>query len=380
MLRQITLMSRKTHHQLSRFMASQSEQKYSQNNYYSIISNTDAENFLAYFPKIVNDVVDHNLVSSISEVNKRLADVLNYNVPHGSHASPHLLIYSYKYMENYNKTYDEEKMSEAFQMAWCLDILRCMSLVIDDVIDDSEQRRGEKTWYKLQGNQAICDGLLLQPCYLKLLEKYFGLKDSYVQILDTFNNAGIDTVVGESLHFEVQKVKSFTTENFRMIAKHKTSPIGFHAPLKLASLLSNQNINFKDRSISIILDELGILHQIQNDFYDCYGEDLIGKVGDDIQNNVCTILIATALEKGSIDQRRRLLECYGYHDSEKVSTVKAIYRDLKLQEEYYHLEENSRRVISTELKKIDNVFLRNLLENYCSHVYGRFRTEILDGL
>ncbi|KAK9880017.1 hypothetical protein WA026_008532 [Henosepilachna vigintioctopunctata] len=339
-----------------------SEFKIPKKDSFGIISKNDAANFLAYFPNIVNDVVDHHLVSSFPEVNERIKRVLYFNVPYGSHVTPHLLIYCHKFIEEYENTFDVEKQNNSFRMAWCLDIMNAMTLIFDDILDDSELRRGKKTWYKLEGPQAVCDGLLLQSCYLRLLDKYFSHEKKYEEMVNTIFKSEIDAVSGETLQFEVKNIESFTIENYRNIAKSKSTPIRFYAPL----------------NGDIILKELGILYQIQNDYYDFYGEKLIGKVGNDIQNNTCTILIATALEKGSEEQKKTLIECYGQNEPDKVRKVKDIYSELKLENEYNKLEDRSRRLICTELMKIENQFTRDLMKNYSSLIFRSFKNDILN--
>ncbi|KAK9880018.1 hypothetical protein WA026_008533 [Henosepilachna vigintioctopunctata] len=314
-----------------RSIRSFSKSKISNKNSFGIISKEDASKFLAFFPKIVNDVVDQNLMSSIPEVKKRMKRLLNFNLTHGSHVAPHLFLNCYKFLENYNGTFDAHKMNVAFKMAWCMEMMSGMLLIIDDILDQADERRGEKTWYKLEGPQALCDAFLLRSGSLLLLEKYFSHKENYDQIRSTIVRSELNAAIGETFQFELKDIESFTIENFRKISEYKTTAMGFYAPVKLACLLSNLNINLDDSNSYSVLNELGIMYQMLNDFEDCFKEN---SPGNDIKNNICTILIAMALEKGSVEQRKTLLNCYGNHDARKVDIVKSIYQELELENEY----------------------------------------------
>ncbi|KAK9880019.1 hypothetical protein WA026_008534 [Henosepilachna vigintioctopunctata] len=359
-----------------RSIRSFSESKISKKNSLGIISKEDASEFSAFFPKIVEDVVDQKLISSVPEVNKRITKLLNFNFTQGSHVASHLFLNCYKFLETYNGTFDAHKKNVAFKMAWCVEIMSGMALIIDDILDHAEERRGEKTWYKLEGPQALCDAFLLRSGSLLLLEKYFSHKENYDQIRSTIITTELDAAIGETLQFELNCIESFTIENFRKIAKYKTTAMAFYAPIKLACLLSNQNINLDDSNSYSVLNELGILYQIQNDFKDCFRENSLVEVRNDIQNNICTILIAMAMKKGSVEQRKTLLDCYGNHEAEKVNMVKAIYKELDLENEYGKYKEKSRSLIFREFSEIQDDLTRKLLQHYASLIFSQFKNEM----
>ena len=46
---------------------------------------------------------------------------------------------------------------------------------------------------------------------------------------------------------------------------------------------------------------------LQDDFLDCYGDEaVIGKIGTDIQDNKCSWLVITAIDRASPDQLQTL--------------------------------------------------------------------------
>lgn len=58
---------------------------------------------------------------------------------------------------------------------------------------------------------------------------------------------------------------------------------------------------------------MGHFYQVQNDFFDCYGDDVnvLKKPGTDIEEGKCTWLAVQAMRYGDEQQKAILAECYG---------------------------------------------------------------------
>jgi len=61
------------------------------------------------------------------------------------------------------------------------------------------------------------------------------------------------------------------------------------------------------REATTILTEIGCLFQIQDDYLDCYGDQVCGKSKTDIQEGKCTWFIVEALQRVT-PQQRKILE------------------------------------------------------------------------
>ncbi len=87
-----------------------------------------------------------------------------------------------------NGEFTNEITKEANILGWCVEFLQAFFLVADDIMDGSTTRRGKDCWYRKEnlGVLAINDAILLESCIYTLLDKYFGDKPYYLNILDAF--------------------------------------------------------------------------------------------------------------------------------------------------------------------------------------------------
>lgn len=158
-------------------------------------------------------------------------------------------------------------------------------LVIDDIMDGSETRRGAPCWYKNEnvGLSAINDGVLLENGVYSLLRRYFKSHPCYIPAFELFHDVTLKTAMGQSLDNMAMKgnkpnLDMFTMNTYNSIVKYKTAYYSFHLPIALAMYLANYYDPEQHRQAKTILLEMGQFFQIQDDFLDCFGDpDVTGK-------------------------------------------------------------------------------------------------------
>ncbi|XP_011705134.1 PREDICTED: farnesyl pyrophosphate synthase-like, partial [Wasmannia auropunctata] len=214
--------------------------------------------------------------------------------------------------------------------------------MIDDILDQSSLRRGQPCWYRCNdlGLAAVNDSLILQCAMFYLIRKYFKGKECYVNLLETFHDITMKTVIGESLELLTNFSKKpnldlFTMNQYNAIIEYKTSYYSFLLPVTAAMHLAGMKDPEMFRQAKIILLEMGNLFQIQDDYLGCFGDpDVYHKDDTDIQEGTCTWLAVVALQRATPEQRKILEECYGVSDPEKVRRVKSLYTDLGIPKIY----------------------------------------------
>ncbi|EME29582.1 farnesyl pyrophosphate synthase [Galdieria sulphuraria] len=271
----------------------------------------------------------------------------SYNVPHGKLQRGTAVVESYCAFANLSiEEVPEVDLHQACILGWCVEWLQAFFLVVDDIMDSSQTRRGQKCYYLLPkvGMNAINDAMILQSFIYRLLYRYFRDLDFYVKLVDIFQQVTFVTELGQLLDTGSQNTTEdsfsvFTKENLERIYDYKTGNYTFYLPFALGLILSRKDEDDILKRVYSLCMELGKYFQAQDDFLDCFGDpEITGKIGTDIEDNKCSWLIVNALSLCSTDQIQTLKQCYGKHDNSCVEQVKNIYRTVGLVERFEEFE------------------------------------------
>ncbi|XP_049818692.1 farnesyl pyrophosphate synthase isoform X2 [Aethina tumida] len=344
----------------------------------AMVSKEEARDFMAMFPDIVRDLTDAGRHTDIPEVTKRFAKVLQYNVPNGKKNRGLSVVAAYKILEQ-NENLTPENVRLANLLGWCVEMLQAFLLVMDDVMDQSETRRGVPCWYKKDnvGLSAINDACLLENGIYSILRKYFSSHPSYIPVIELFHDITLKTSMGQCLDSMSHKdgkpnLEMFTMNRYNSIVKYKTAYYTFQLPIALAMHLANLNDPEMHRQAKTILLEMGQFFQIQDDFLDCFGDPkLTGKQGTDIREGKCTWLAVVALQRASPAQRQIMEEHYGQSNPESIEKIRCLYEELSLPNTYAVYEEESFNIIRTHIQQISKGLPHNLFFKLVEKIYKR---------
>lgn len=202
---------------------------------------------------------------------------------------------------------------EILKPAIAYEIFHTSILAHDDIIDQSDLRRGQPTLYKALGgdhhaiSQTICLADLGFFLATKLIaESNFPEKKKNLG-LAWFSKTTIDTALGEML--DVEKGDVLT------IMKLKTAAYTISGPLQLGAILAGAEEKLL-RVLEEFGENLGIAFQIQDDILGVFGDEkTLGKsVTSDIEEGKNTLLITEALKRANSRERQILKQYYGKGD------------------------------------------------------------------
>ena len=193
-------------------------------------------------------------------------------------------------------------ISEAtYRGASLIELLHTASLVHDDVVDDSNYRRGffsvNALWKNkiavLVGDYLLSRGLLLSVEY----EDY--------DLLKIVSNAVREMSEGELLQIEKARRMDITEAVYYDVIRQKTaSLISSCCGVGAASVQASPEVVEKMRLFG---EKVGIAFQIKDDLFD-YGTAEIGKpVGIDIKEKKMTLPLIYALQHASGSDKRRII-------------------------------------------------------------------------
>lgn len=335
-------------------------------NYNSLASNFVAKdekiNFDSVLPELIRDLTDASKSQDIPDIRDWFSKVLHYNVSGGKNVRGLNVIFSYKLLSS---DINAENIKLSYVLGWCVEMLQSFFLVIDDVQDESETRRGLPAWYKLEEvgtASAINDGMLIEQGIYKILKMYFKDKPYYVDLVELFHDTTLKTLYGQGLDLMTAKwghkrnFDRFTADRYFTIIKYKTAYYTFHLPVALAlNMAGIRDKTVHDASKTVLL-EIGKFFQIQDDYLDCFGDsDKTGKIGNDIKEGKCTWLAVNALNLADSHQSNVFHQNYGSDDPVKVAAIKQLYVDLKLPEMYKTYEEEANRNIMHSVHNLKGV-------------------------
>ena len=209
-----------------------------------------------------------------------------------------------------------------------IELFHNFTLLHDDVMDNSEVRRGQLTVHRRwNANTAILSGdtmltlatMYMSKCNARLLP----------EVLRIFNKTAIEVYEGQQLDMDYEKEKHVEIEQYLEMIRLKTSVL-LGCALQLGAVLAGASPSDVENIGKFGID-LGIGFQLRDDYLDTFGDPLIfGKnLGGDILNDKKTWLMITALNEDSDGKMQRIFS-EAANEEEKVARVTALYKEFNL--------------------------------------------------
>lgn len=312
-----------------------------------------------------------------SEAQKWVTDNLQYNVPGGKMNRGLSVVSTYQIL--LGRPLTKEEKFKAQILGWCVEWLQAFFLVADDMMDQSQTRRGQPCWYKKPeiGNIAINDSFVLEGSIYMILKRHFKSEPYYVELLDLFHEVTFQTELGQMLdlitapedHVDLSR---FTLDKYKTIVKYKTACYSFYLPVALAMHMAGIKEEKAFQTARAVLMEMGEFFQIQDDYLDCYGDPaVIGKIGTDIQDNKCSWLVIQALQRSSPEQRAVLEAHYGKKNENSISQIKALYKELNLSTVFTEYEDKSFIELTRLIDQLDGSVPKAVFTEFAKKIYKR---------
>lgn len=209
--------------------------------------------------------------------------------------------------------------NEFSQLAACsVELLHTATLVHDDVVDESYERRGtfsvNALWRNklavLVGDYILAKGLQLQ------------LEHQKYNFLHLISRAVQDMAEGEILQMKKSRKLDINDEvYFEIIRKKTASLIATSMAIGAASVTGNTEIVEKMYRIG---QDVGIAFQIKDDIFDYQAKGIIGKpTGNDIKEKKITLPLLHVLNNSESAERKRILSLIK-HKNKNSAVVKEL--------------------------------------------------------
>lgn len=193
------------------------------------------------------------------------------------------------------------------KLASSVEFMHTATLLHDDVVDESDMRRGNKTARILWGNEAsvLVGDFLLGQAFKMMVET------GSLECLAVLSDAAAVIAEGEVMQLAAAQHITTTEDDYLSVIKAKTAAL-FAASAHVGGIISNQSPE-KRSALDSYGRNLGLVFQLIDDALDYSGNaEAMGKsVGDDFREGKITLPVVLTYRRGTEEERvfwKRALE------------------------------------------------------------------------
>lgn len=200
-------------------------------------------------------------------------------------------------------------------LATCVEFIHTATLLHDDVVDESELRRGMQSANAIFGNKAsvLVGDFLFSRAFELMVE------DGSLVVLDILSHASSVIAEGEVLQLMTTNDTETGETQYLEVIKSKTAQL-FAAACRIGAVVSERP-KVEENALEAFGMNLGIVFQLIDDVLDYRADQAkLGKtVGDDFREGKITLPVILAFRRGTEEERtfwRRTLEDLDQEDGD----------------------------------------------------------------
>ncbi len=238
-----------------------------------------------------NDEFDASLRSETRRLQAAIDQILNAT---GKHVRPLLVLLTAKMCG--------QVTNDTINSAVLLELLHTATLIHDDVIDETKQRRG------LPSLNAIFDNRIsvLVGDYVLSTALIRSIRTGNLRIIGIVSNLGRDLSEGEIKQLETAEESILDEACYMQVIRKKTAML-LSACTEIGAISSGASDELIDKCREFG-EYLGFAFQIKDDIFDYFKEANIGKpTGNDIREGKITLPLLFALREGRREEAGRCL-------------------------------------------------------------------------
>ena len=260
----------------------------------------------------VNQVITDNLASDIALINQLGQHIIFSG---GKRLRPILLLLSARAC-GYGGSQDA-------LLAGVIEFIHTATLLHDDVVDDSEMRRGQKTASHIWGNEAA----VLVGDYLYSRAFQMMVKAQSMRIMDLLANATNTIAQGEVLQLLNINDPETTEAKYLEVIYGKTACL-FEGATQIGAMLADVDGPIEE-GLKQYGKHLGTAFQLVDDALDyTASSDKLGKnAGDDLAEGKPTLPLIHALQQGNADQKLLVRSAIQQGGLEHIEAITQVIRE-----------------------------------------------------
>jgi octaprenyl-diphosphate synthase len=210
----------------------------------------------------------------------------------------------------------------AHTLAAVVEFIHTATLLHDDVVDESNLRRGRQTANAMFGNAAAV--LVGDFLYSRAFQMMVSVQS--MSVLDILANATNVIAEGEVLQLMNMHDPDLTVADYLKVIRYKTAKL-FEASAELGAVLAGGSATQRQRCAELGR-HLGTTFQLMDDLLDYDGQtEALGKnVGDDLREGKATLPLLLAMQHGTDAERALVRQAIEHGEVERLPDVVAVVR------------------------------------------------------
>ncbi len=203
------------------------------------------------------------------------------------------------------------------QLAAIIEFIHTATLLHDDVVDESDMRRGNKTANEVWGNSASV--LVGDFLYSRSFQMMVTINN--LDVMNILANATNTISEGEVLQLLNIGNLDITEKQYYQVIKNKTAQL-FEAGCELAALISDADKNIIAK-MARYGEYLGMAFQIADDMLDYAidNDELDKNIGDDLAEGKLTLPLIYLLENGNDGDKAMIAEAIKSQSTKHLKSI-----------------------------------------------------------
>jgi geranylgeranyl pyrophosphate synthase len=256
----------------------------------------------------------------------------------------------------------DKDLEDCLDFAIIPEVVHNGTLVIDDIEDSSDCRRGKPCTYKIFGlDIAVNAGNAMYYLpLLPLMEKKDKispetLRDVYEIYVQEMINLSIGQAMDIAWHKGLASADNIGEEDYMQMCAYKTGTLARMAA-RLAAVLSGADKELVEK-MGHFAESIGVAFQMQDDVLDLTGKEFAekkGGLGQDITEGKRTLMVICALKNGNAKDKKRLIEILNMHPSNQKLRDEAI----SIMQKYGAIEytrQKAAKIVEQSWKEVDKL-------------------------
>ncbi|MCD6241647.1 polyprenyl synthetase family protein [Candidatus Bathyarchaeota archaeon] len=206
------------------------------------------------------------------------------------------------------------------------------TIIVDDVEDSSEMRRGKPCTYKIYGIDIainVGNAMYYMPLITLMKHRDRISKEKLSRLYEIYVQEMINLSFGQAMdiawHKGLANADQINVENYMQMCAYKTGTLARMAA-RMAAVLADADEKLVEK-LGRFAEAIGVAFQVQDDILDLTSPEFAEKKGgrgQDITEGKRSLMVIYTLKNASEEDRRRLIEILNMHTSDQALRDEAI--------------------------------------------------------